>query len=159
MARWPFLQMRASYLLRDDMIDTDGIYQYSATECTQFQAKEMRIFIADSDQETRLGLHMRLNLEPGMLIVGLAVRAESLLAQLAGSEADALILDWQLPGLPITDVIAQIKAADHAPQIVVLANQSEAKRAAIAAGADVFFAKTWPIDRLLSILERLSVTT
>lgn len=145
--------------LRDAMTDTDGILQDPATEQMKFQAKEMRIFIADADQETRMGLQMRLNLEPGMPVVGLAVSTESLLAQLAGSEADALILDWRLPGLPITKVIAEIRASDRAPQIVVLANQPEAKNEAMAIDADAFFAKTWPIDRLLSILEGLRATT
>ena len=124
-----------------------------------FRPKNMRIFIADADQETRMGLQMRLNLEPGMPVVGLAVGAESLLAQLAGSEADVLILDWQLPGLPITDVIAQVKTPGQAPQIVVLANRSEVKREAMAAGADAFFAKTWPIDRLLAVLQGVRATT
>ena len=39
----------------------------------------MRLFIADADQELRVGLQMFLHQEPGMPVVGMAVRTKGLL--------------------------------------------------------------------------------
>ena len=60
----------------------------------------MRLFIADADQELRLALQMLLHQEPGMPVVGIAVRAKGLVAQAAASQPDVVLLDWCLPGQP-----------------------------------------------------------
>jgi DNA-binding NarL/FixJ family response regulator len=52
-----------------------------------------------------------------MPVVGNAVRAEGLIAQIAASEPDVVLLDWSLPGQPATGLLASL---DRRPMIVVL---------------------------------------
>ena len=115
----------------------------------------MRIFIADSDPGLRVALQTLLHQEPGMPVVGIAVHAIDLLAQVALSQPDVLLLDWYLPGRPATDVLADLRAQERRPQIVVLSVRPEVESAALAAGADAFVIKAPPIDRLTAVLRKM----
>jgi two-component system response regulator RegX3 len=112
----------------------------------------VRLFIADADQELRVSLQLLLHQEPGMLVVGIADHARGLLAQLAPSQPDVLLLDWLLPGRPAEALLADLNALEQRPQIIVLSVRPEVESAAIAAGADAFVTKAVPADRLLAIL-------
>jgi len=68
----------------------------------------MRLFIADEDQMAIVGLQLLLHQEPGMPVVGMAVRTRSLLAQLAASTPDVPLLDWFLPRRPAIDVLVDL---------------------------------------------------
>jgi DNA-binding NarL/FixJ family response regulator len=116
----------------------------------------MRIFIADANQDLSVGLQLRLHQEPGMPVVGIAVRTKGLLTQVAATQPDVLLLDWFLPGRPAADVLADLHALENRPQIIVLSAEPETESAALAAGADAFFAKTASSDRLMAILRKLS---
>jgi DNA-binding NarL/FixJ family response regulator len=118
----------------------------------------MRVFIADADQDLRVGLQILLHQEPGMPVVGIAVRANGLLAQVAASQPDVVLLDWHLPGRLATDVLADLKTLERRPEIIVLSVQPEAESAARAAGADAFVSKTAPPDRLVAILRNMRST-
>ena len=115
----------------------------------------MRLFIADADQELRVGLQLRLHQEPGMLVVGIADQANGLLAQIAASQPDVLLLDWLLPGRPARDVVADLHALERRPEIIVLSVRPEVESAAMAAGADAFVTKAAPPDRLVTILRSM----
>jgi DNA-binding NarL/FixJ family response regulator len=112
----------------------------------------MRIFIADANRELRMGLLTFLHQEAGMVVVGIAVRARGLVDQVAASRPDVVLLDWQLPDLPITDVLAELKTLDGRPEIIVLSVHPEAEGTARSAGADAFVTKTKPPDSIIAIL-------
>ena len=114
----------------------------------------MRLFIADADQELRVGLQLRLNQEPGLLVVGIAVGAKGLVAQVELSEPDVVLLDWLLPGRPASELVADLRALERRPKIIVLAVRPEVESEAMAAGADVFVTKSAPPDRLVAILRQ-----
>ena len=116
----------------------------------------MRLFIADANQMAVVGLQLLLHQEPGMPVVGVAVRTKGLLAQVAASQPDVLLLDWFLPGRPAADVLADLQALEQRPQIIVLSVQPETESAAMAAGADAFIAKTAPPDELVAILRNMT---
>jgi len=115
----------------------------------------MRLFIADANQDLCVGLQLHLHQEPGMPVVGVAVRTRGLLTQVAASQPDVLLLDWFLPGRPAVNVLADLYAHEQRPLIVVLSVQPETESAALAAGADAFFAKTASSDRLMVILRKM----
>ena len=115
----------------------------------------MRIFIADSDPELRVALQMLLHQEPGMPVVGIAVHAIDLLAQVALSQPDVLLLDWLLPGRPAIDLLPDLHTLERRPQIIVLSVRPEVESAALAAGADAFVTKAPPTDRLMAILREM----
>ena len=98
----------------------------------------MRLYIADADKELRVGLQILLHQEPGMQVIGVAVKEKGLLVQVEAAQPDVLLLDWHLPGMPTTDLIADLQALELPPKIVVLSVRPEEKNAAVAAGADAF---------------------
>ena len=69
----------------------------------------MRVLVADSDPRVRKALSMLLRLEPELAIVGESTDASSLLAQVIELEPDLVLLDWELPGSPITTLIERLR--------------------------------------------------
>ena len=119
----------------------------------------MRIFIAESDQDLRMGLQMLFRQEPGMYVSGMAIESEGLLVQVEASRADVLLLDWHLPGASTWDLLADIQGLQYPPKIVVLSINSEDKRPALSAGAVAFISKNKPPDELLEVVRSCRETT
>ena len=109
----------------------------------------MRLFIADARSEIRIALMMYLSREPGIQVTGIAVEAPGLLAQVRATQSDVVLLDWQLPGASMQDLIADIRGLAAPPKIVVLSVNPEIEAPALAAGADAFISKNESPDRLL----------
>ena len=55
--------------------------------------RNLRIFIAEPDRDLRLGLQMLLDPEPGMRVVGIAVRPEGLVKQVKAVQPDIVLFD------------------------------------------------------------------
>jgi DNA-binding NarL/FixJ family response regulator len=115
----------------------------------------MRIFIADADKQLRVALQILLHQEPGMQVTGVATDAKGLLAQVEASQPDVLLLDWYLPGMPMTGLLADLHVLDLSPKIVVLSVRPELENAAMAAGADAFVSKNGPPQELLAYLSTI----
>ena len=118
----------------------------------------MRLFIADARSEMRFALMMYLGQEPGLHVTGIAVDAQSLLAQVKATQPDIVLVDWQLPGASIQDLLADIRGLASPPKIVVLAVNPEVKASALAAGADAFISKNVPSNELLRAIRSLKKT-
>ena len=86
-----------------------------------------------------------------MTVVGDARDTESLTASLAATAPDAVLLDWELPGLNPRRHLAAFRA-DGRPWLVVLSSRPEAHAAAMRAGADAFVSKGDPPEVLLMAL-------
>jgi DNA-binding NarL/FixJ family response regulator len=115
------------------------------------------IFIAESNQDLRLGLQMLLHQEPGIHVVGVAIQADGLLVQLEASQADVIILDWHLPGASMPDLLAEMRDFEPQPKIIVFSVNPEEKEPALSAGADAFFGKYAPPDELLDVVRSFKV--
>ena len=118
----------------------------------------MLIFLAESDQNLRLGMQMLLHQEPGVHVIGMAIQAEGLVVQVEASRAELLILDWQLPGADMPALINDIDGLVSQPKIVVLAVDPEVKALALSAGADAFVGKNTSPDELLEVVRKLQET-
>ena len=118
----------------------------------------MLIFLAESDQNLRLGMQMLLHQEPGVHVIGMAIQAEGLVVQVEASRAELLILDWQLPGADMPALINDIDGLVSQPKIVVLAVDPEVKALALSAGADAFVGKNTSSDELLEVVRKLQET-
>ena len=117
--------------------------------------RNLGIFIAESDRDTRVSLQMLLDREPGMQVVGVAVRSEGLVRQVSAVQPDILLLDWQLVTSTPEAYIRNLKSVESQPAIIVLHVRPEIREGAEAAGADYFFSKDSPPDRLLMCLQKL----
>ena len=115
----------------------------------------MRIFLADADREERLALQFLLDHEPGMEVVGIAIRSEGLAAQARASQPDAVLLDWNLVTQPASDFLLGLRSLAPQLKIVVLHVRPEIKQTAESAGADVFISKDTPPDELLMVLRKM----
>ena len=121
----------------------------------------MRIYIASADKASRLSLLMLVESEPGLVVVGMSDRAESLLTVVRALHPEVLVLDYELAKQAVADLVSDLQHLEHPPKIIVLSVDPQAKATALAAGADAFISKNVPPDNLLSMLRemRLSETT
>lgn len=115
----------------------------------------MMIFIAESNEDLRVGLQMYLQNEVGLNVVGIAVQAKGLIRQLEATEADVLILDWSLQGSSMPELLTDIRRLQNPPKIVVLAARSDIEAVALDAGADAFFSKDYAPGRLLKAVQSM----
>jgi len=116
----------------------------------------MRVLVADDQQRVRSALHLLLDQEPDLNVVGEAGEAHSLLAQLQAARPDLVLLDWSLPGLPAIGSLPALRLACPHLLVIVLSGNPEASREALAAGADAFVSKVEPPERLLDAVHALS---
>lgn len=113
----------------------------------------MLIFIAEANEDLRLGLQMLLQRDTGMHVIGMAVRTQGLVTQVEASQADVLILDWKLPGGNMTKLFSEISGLAAPPKVIVLAVNSDVKVQALAAGADGFISKNALPNDLLEVVQ------
>lgn len=116
----------------------------------------MDIVLASQEYDLRLALELLLREEPGAYVVGTVSHADALQALIQATNPDLVLLDWDLPGQPLAEVLAQVKSADYIPKIIVLSKDAEARGAAVAAGADAFVIKGDPPKQLLVAFRQVS---
>ena len=115
----------------------------------------MLLFLAEADQDLRLGLQMLLHQEPGLHIVGMAVQVDRLLVRVEASQADLLLINWRLPGASMEGLLFDIRGLDSPPKIVALSIKPEDKVLALSAGADAFISMNSPPDELLEVIRSI----
>ena len=115
----------------------------------------MRIYIASADKASRLSLLMLVESEPGLVVVGMSDRAESLLTVVRALHPEVLVLDYELAKQAVVDLISDLHHLEHPPKIIVLSVDPQVKATALAAGADAFISKNVPPDNLLSMLREM----
>jgi len=113
----------------------------------------MRILLADDQPRVRFALRVLLEQQPGFEVVGKAADAEDLLAQAQATYPDLVLLGWELPGLAATDSLSALRGICAHLVVIALSGRPEARRAALAAGADAFVSKADPPERLLAAID------
>jgi len=111
----------------------------------------MDILLAD-DRKVRLALRVLLEQTPGLTIVGEASNAQSLLAQASATRPDLVLLDWTLPGLHEDGSLGTLRRIYPNLSVIVLSGRPEARKRALAAGANAFVSKVDPPERLLAAI-------
>jgi DNA-binding NarL/FixJ family response regulator len=112
----------------------------------------MRILLADDQSKVRLGLRLLLEQEQDMRVVAEATDSGSLLAQMAESQPDLVLLDWSLHDSKAAEQLAALRQACPKLAVIVLSAQPGVEEAALAAGADVFVSKADPPEMLLEAI-------
>jgi len=85
-------------------------------------------------------------------VIGEAWHARDLLLQAQVVRPDLVLLDWSLPGLTPTDLLAALRhTCPHVP-VIALSGRPEARRVALAAGASEFVCKCDPPELLLAAI-------
>jgi DNA-binding NarL/FixJ family response regulator len=105
--------------------------------------RAIRVLLADDHPALRMGLRVLLEQAPGVVVVGEAGDGPQALAQITALEPDVAVLDCQLPGLPGTEVAAEVRRRGLATRILALSAYSDEKyvRGMLSAGAAGYLLK------------------
>ena len=115
----------------------------------------MRTYIASADSTIRLSLLMLVESEPGLVVIGMSDRSESLLTIVQAMNPEVLLLDYELARQATAGLVGDLHHLQRHPKIIVLAVDPQVKAATLTAGADVFVSMNVPPDELLPILRQM----
>ena len=118
--------------------------------------KKIKVLIVDDHTLVRDGIRALLALAADIDVVGEAAEAQSFLSQAQALKPDLILLDWELPGQPAGSLMASLSALDLDARVVVLSGRPEARKAALAAGADAFLSKADAPEQVLTTLHQLA---
>jgi DNA-binding NarL/FixJ family response regulator len=113
----------------------------------------MRILLADDESNVRFALRALLERLPGVRVVGEAADLKGLLSQIEIACPDLVLLDWELRGSAAADLLPALRRLCPDLAVIVLSGQPEARRAALATGANAFVGKTDPPEELMAALQ------
>jgi DNA-binding NarL/FixJ family response regulator len=114
----------------------------------------MRIILADHHEQARWALKTLLVEQPDFELVGEASHVQELLALAESSRADLILIDGELPGLGIEELIARLHRLEPRPIIIAMSSRVENGRKLLKAGADSFVSKGDSPDWLLDALRK-----
>lgn len=115
----------------------------------------MFVILADDQFDVRCALRLLLEQEADLELVSEAVNTFELLSQLTTACPDLVLLDWELPGLPILDLLASVRRICPDTRIIALSGRPEACEQAAQAGVPGFVSKGDPPERLLAVVRRV----
>jgi DNA-binding NarL/FixJ family response regulator len=115
----------------------------------------VRVLLADDQAKVRSALRLLIEQELAFNVVGEASAADELLLGILRSYPQAVLLDWELPGLPgLPDghKLDSLRLIDPHIRVIALSGQPEARASSISEGADMFVSKSEPPDGVLRAL-------
>jgi DNA-binding NarL/FixJ family response regulator len=128
----------------------------SSIQISSNQRSTMRILLVDDERRIRSALRLLFESEPEYIVVGEAENVNALIAQVIAERPDTVLLDWDL--LKNRDqLIFGLKKVYPKLAVLILSGRPEVRQDAIRSGADAFFSKTDPPERLLQTLATIKV--
>ena len=115
----------------------------------------MRIILAARDTDLRLAMQLLLSEEPGVQFIGSASHASGLLALSNTGCPDLVLLDIDLPGPPIQELLAEIKACESPPVIILLGREASLSYEISQAGVDYYIQKGDPPEKLVEAFRQI----
>jgi DNA-binding NarL/FixJ family response regulator len=109
----------------------------------------MRVLVADNDARVRSALHMLLKQEPGEAVIAESSDLDSMAVQMREFRPELVLLEWELPGRAAAALLIALSGLEVRPRVIVLSGRSDARKMALALGADSFVYKGDPPDQLL----------
>jgi DNA-binding NarL/FixJ family response regulator len=119
-----------------------------------FKENIMRIILADHHPQALWALKTMLQERAEFEITGEATDADSLLDIAVAYPSDLALIDRELPGRPIEDLIADLHAFKPSPIVVLMSSEPEYGSMLLKAGADAFVSKGDRPEWLLESLEK-----
>jgi DNA-binding NarL/FixJ family response regulator len=119
----------------------------------RFEDMPMRIVVADEQPKVRFALRVLLGSKDGCEVVGEIESADDLLALAEESYPDLILLGWELPGLNAVGTLGALREICPSATVIALSGWPEARKDALAAGADIFVSKADPPERLLNAID------
>lgn len=114
----------------------------------------MKILLADDNPSLRSALALMLETRLGACIAAEAARMETLLQHAADTQPDFILLDNELPGLPLTGRIEAIRRMAPQAHIILLSARPDLTPSPSEADRTEYFNTACPPEQLLSILQK-----
>ncbi len=115
----------------------------------------IKVLIADDQSSVRSALKLVLE-QNGMSVAGEVVNGDELLERFKTNEVDLVLVDWELPGKPVSRIIPGLYSLSPGLSIIVLNSRPQTRRAALAAGAHGFVCKGDEPEHLLQAINSVS---
>ncbi len=118
----------------------------------------MRLFIADDNNQFRTRLASILSTIGGIEIVGEAADVPGAIEAIHRTRPDTVILDIHMPGGNGLDVLTAIKSSRPSPMVIMLTvgPRSEYETSSYLTGADYFFEKSSDLRNMARMLRTLA---
>lgn len=117
--------------------------------------QKQHILIADDQRSVRSSLRLLLEQQDSAIVTSEAADALGLLGLLAKTEVDVLLLDWELPGLPATQLLRLIRYEHPHLPIIPMSGRPEAPQQVRDAGLNLFLSKGAPPETVLQTLAQV----
>ena len=117
----------------------------------------MNILIGDAQPRVRFGLRLLFEQQPGWNVAGEEDDAQALLDAVRLGCPDIVLIDWELPGIPAEELLAQIRQQCPRLGVVITSGKLELRSLALLAGADIFAYKADPPEKLLEQIREFIV--
>ena len=114
----------------------------------------MRIILADHHVQPLWALGQLVQEQVGFALVGQATDAQGLLEMAEQNSTDLVLMDCDLPGFHIEELIARLHALIPRPVVMVMCSKFEYECTMLEAGADDYVSKSDQPDWLLDKLNR-----
>ncbi len=119
------------------------------------KTKIARILLADVNPAIRSAMALLLETRLKARVVGEADSMESLLAVLASSKPDIVIMDWELPGAPKGDRVAVLRSYRSQLKVVITSSRPENADLAKALQGDSYVCKSEPPEQVVQVIQAL----
>lgn len=116
--------------------------------------KIVSVLIVDSRVHARSAMRLLLAQEPNVVVMGEAADVDAAISAIAACRPDVVLLDWeptrQWTGRNGHAALDDLRVASPESFVIALSGLPEARREALAAGADAFVSKGDPPEKLLA---------
>jgi DNA-binding NarL/FixJ family response regulator len=112
----------------------------------------MRVLIADDQLKVRSALRLLLEQEADFQVVGETADATGLLLAVAEKAPDLVLLDWELPGLPVEQLLRLLQFERPYLKIIAMSSRPEVERQVKEVGVQAFLSKSELPERVLATL-------
>lgn len=113
----------------------------------------MRVLLTGDCMRAYSTLRWLLAHDPELCIVGEVTETEDLLAQVQQTQPNLVLLNWEMPGLRVTDLrLLTLGAVRYPLKVIACSEGEEARREALAAGVSAFVGKEEPLNHLVNLL-------
>lgn len=113
----------------------------------------MKLLIAGGQPLSRGAISLLVKTRLGIEDVIEAGNYEQLMKMVEAVEPNLILLDSEIPGVNLKEIITTLSGLDHCPSVIVLNERQEMEGAALAAGADAFIYKGNNPKQLLIAIE------
>ena len=121
---------------------------------TSEASAKYRIFVADDDAVTRLGLIVSLGAVPGVQICGRATNARETIRMAKRMRPDLVVLGMNLRAVSVVETVRRIRNALPGTEVLVvtLHDSPEVARITLRAGARGFLSKSDPHEEIVAAM-------